>query len=1108
MGHRLRSFLILLISLMFLGAGCRPDVGPSNGSECEDDSSCTNASKPYCFENSCVACVTTNDCNCHEACVDSHCEPLGADNSAHQLNAHGNWSGTPGSGDYVYNGTCEIDADCGVGQRCNPLTAGCILAADFAAPCANGESCPAGPHGELLVCEPMSRLCFPAARCDTTANCCGMDNFRCDEGASMCRPIGSECTPPDTITNDCPFEPRLSQECDPGTFCGPMGECVACVCNGDCAVGQKCYAATASCKSVDYCENDGECGSGLTCDEDSRSCVSYCDATNEATVCPEEYYCNLSENFCEPLADRPCTPDEHAPNHSPQTASAIALPELGESTTVTNLTLCDDSDDYFQIEIEAGIELTVTMSSVSNITGVFEILADDGITSLAQGALGALGGELLRFTASRTDTYFLRVTRSGGTTGYYNLTLAVSQGELCDDPWENTGSNDTIESASPLYAATTTINDDCARGTLGGNQVVICEANVLTLCDGDVDYYSLSVTGGSRVSVALSDYSGDLDLAIFGPFNSLDSALITDRLAEDVSNGPSKEVAATAREDSVFVVQILRDFGERTGYAINVLVDTPSTACVEDSYDAQALNDQIETASNVHLQESEDTTIELNVCIADIEWLNLTIDGQNPLPAGYQLSASLVPNSAHPNTLTLALMSDHETVLAGSNNPDEPEHEATLALTTGQNLYARISGGSQNPSHAAAEVVFHLVPPPPCTQSSHFAPSLAQNVAPLPWSAAQDSYTVVTEESLCSTEDDWYTVSVPTGFQLVATAAYNPANAGLALELYSDAVSSQSENTHGLENLVGRLAVSQVPNRSFQSAWSAPSEGDTIYVRVANDLGWPVLGYELTLELSPTTCSDDAFESNDAVTEATHLVPLPSTLEQATDVLNEAHLSTCGGDADWYQTRLLPGDSLSAAVYFDASEVNLGFDLFGLEDAITPIASGVQNTSGRVDLAYQFNDDNPAGSYPLLVQTLSGDARYYGIELQVVRACSDDALEPTAPLVQTDIALPFDEANLILCADDDWYTFEPPAGNFTICAFFEHDDGDIDLSLFENGPALTPVATSMTKNDLEVISVESDGSATFTLNVFLDDRDSVITGYRLVVGTGVDCGAL
>ncbi len=1108
MSRSFRSIVFMLLALLALGTSCRPGVGPTNGGGCEDDSACLDASKPYCDDGLCVQCVTTNDCNCHESCVEGSCEPLGASGSSTQLNAHGNWSGNPGTDGYTYNGTCEIDSDCGFGQRCNPLTAGCIVAADFVSACGNGQECPPGPHGELLVCEPTSNLCFPAAACDTTNNCCGMENFRCDETATMCRPIASECTPPETITSECPFEPRLTDECEPGTFCGPMGECVACVCDGDCSVGQKCYPATMSCKALDYCENDGECGDGQTCDEGSRTCVPFCDESNEATVCDEGYYCDLNENLCAPLSDRPCTPDEYAPNGSAESAANITLPTIGNTLMLEDLTLCDTTPDWFQFNMEAGKELTVTMSSASNITGNYEVLAADGSTSLAQGALGALGGELLRFTANRDDSYFLKVTRTGSTTGFYNLTLAVAQGELCEDSWEDAATNDTLQSASPLYSETSSISDGCARGSAGGNQVVICEANVLTLCDGDVDYYSLEVSGGSRVDIELSDYSGDLDLAVFGPFDSIENAQTDALLAEDATNGPSKVVSATARQDSFFVARVLRDQGERTGYAINVVVDTPSNACVEDSYDAAELNDTFAQASWVTLNPAGTTNIDLNVCIADTEWLSLTLDGSNPIPPGYRVSVALNQAAGSPNALTLALLSDESTILSGSNDTASPSNEASVGLTDGNPLYVQIVSGLANPSHEDVELVFTLEAPPACESSDHLAPASAITLAPSPWSSVGDGETVHTDESLCGQEDDWYVVSVPAGMQVVATANYNPQDVEAAISIYDESIAATSEATFGQDITAGRLSSSSVPGRSFQTAWAAPAGSSNAYIRIENTGGWPLADYSLSVALAPTICSADDFEVNNTLETAVTLVPLDVAHGENQQELNQTHLSSCGGDNDWYQTRLLPGDAVEAAVYFDAEETELSLTMFGLEDTSVPAATGTQNSSGRVGFTYTVDAESGAGLYPLQVQSVSGDARYYGLELTVVRACTDDALEPVPPLASTTIESPFDQSDLILCADDDWYSVTLPAGSYTICALFEHDDGDIDLSLYETGPTQTPIASSMTKNDVEVISFTSDQPTTYDLNVFLDDRDSVITSYRLAIGTGIDCSAL
>jgi len=667
----------------------------------------------------------------------------------------------------------------------------------------------------------------------------------------------------------------------------------------------------------------------------------------------------------------------------------------------------------------------------------------------------------------------------------------------------------TISNRPTVTSATSSsISDGCARGSVGGNQVVICEANVLTLCEGDVDYYSLEVTGGSRIDIELSDYSGDLDLAIFGPFDSIETATNSGLLMEDISNAPTKTVRATARQDSFFIARVLRDQGERTGYAINVVVDTPSSSCSEDAYDTSEINDDFSAASTITLNASGDTIIDLNVCIADVEWLSLSLDGTNPIPAGYRLSAELNQSAGSPNALTLGLLSGENTLLSGSNDIEAPATQAFLALTTGEAVYVKVSGDANNPSHESTQLVFTVEAPPACTSSAHFAPASAITTSPAVWSTAGDSNVVHVGESLCGQEDDWYVVTVPAGLQVVATVDYDPSDVAIALSLYNDNVTATSEATFGQTISSGLLSQCAVETRSFQTVWGAPATGTQAYIRVQNTGGWPLANYSLTLALAPSTCSADNLEPNNTAQSAATLVPMSVAHGENLQELNQTHLSSCGGDADWYQTRLLPGDTVEAAVYFDSAETNLGLTMYGLEDTSTPAATGTQNSSGRVSFAYNVDTEQSAGLYPLQVASLSGDAVYYGLEIKVQRACTDDDLEPVPPLESANINVPFDEDNLVLCADDDWFTLSLPAGSYTICTIFEHDDGDIDLSLFETGPTQTPVASSMTKNDLEVITFENNESATYDLNVFLDDRDSVITNYRLVIGSGIDCAAL
>ncbi|SVD54820.1 uncharacterized protein METZ01_LOCUS407674, partial [marine metagenome] len=265
----------------------------------------------------------------------------------------------------------------------------------------------------------------------------------------------------------------------------------------------------------------------------------------------------------------------------------------------------------------------------------------DGLTQLASGTLGPLGSELLRFTASRTDEYYLRITRSGSETGFYSLTLSLAQGESCVDPAEPSQGNDSGTTASLLFAPGTTIEDGCSRTAIAGNEIINCPPSELTLCDGDVDYYRIELVGGSQLQVTLSSFGGDLDLDLYGPFEQASDFDPNALLNASTNTAPQKTVATIARSHSYYVARVYRDFGDETGYSIEVEIDPPPSACIEDSYEESTLNDTIATAASVSLSTDNTTELALNLCIGDIEWLALGANGSETIPANHRLTLTM-----------------------------------------------------------------------------------------------------------------------------------------------------------------------------------------------------------------------------------------------------------------------------------------------------------------------------------------------------------------------------------------------------------------------------------------------------------------------------------
>ncbi|MDZ4277503.1 MAG: pre-peptidase C-terminal domain-containing protein [Dehalococcoidia bacterium] len=85
----------------------------------------------------------------------------------------------------------------------------------------------------------------------------------------------------------------------------------------------------------------------------------------------------------------------------------------------------------------------------------------------------------------------------------------------------------------------------------------------------------------------------------------------------------------------------------------------------------------------------------------------------------------------------------------------------------------------------------------------------------------------------------------------------------------------------------------------------------------------------------------------------------------------------------------------------------------------------------------------------------------------------DNDTRPTASAV----SLPFDESGLMSC-DDDWYSFSLPAAKSEVHvdAYFEHDGGDIDISLFDSSGAFLTGSASVTDNESLSYTVATSGT--------------------------------
>lgn len=151
------------------------------------------------------------------------------------------------------------------------------------------------------------------------------------------------------------------------------------------------------------------------------------------------------------------------------------------------------------------------------------------------------------------------------------------------------------------------------------------------------------------------------------------------------------------------------------------------------------------------------------------------------------------------------------------------------------------------------------------------------------------------------------------------------------------------------------------------------------------------------------------------------------------------------------------------------------------------------------------------GSYYLIVEADSGQVVAESNEqnnvgaapIEVAEVCLPDLYEPNDFFLTLDdvpvVAAPGADGLTICPFDQDWLQVEAPAGaTLTVAILFSHDEGDLDLRLYD--PSLsttTPVASSTSGDDDEVIVHQVGAATTFLVRVA--GFQGASAGYDLVI---------
>ncbi len=454
--------------------------------------------------------------------------------------------------------------------------------------------------------------------------------------------------------------------------------------------------------------------------------------------------------------------------------------------------------------------------------------------------------------------------------------------------------------------------------------------------------------------------------------------------------------------------------------------DSSGETCSADAYEPNdALEDAAAIASGNHPA--------LQVCEGDSDWYELEV------PAGQEVNASIAFSHAEGN-IDLYLRDSIGGELLASTSSSNDEVVGPFGVASTGTLYLEVvmtaDAGSVDGNSYSLDLSVGAPGPGNCAPD----PLEPNNSAGAAVQLFQASWTGLT---ICSGDDDWFTMNLPVDDGMLFAFDYDEAEGELSAEL-RDPNGALVATVPGVG---GSLLVSHT---------ATVAGFHTVRLFLTQDLGAGI-GTTYALDASQGGgCQPDELEPNSQSAPAG--IPAFTSHED---------LVVCPGD-DWYTVAMLPGDHLDVSATYDAAEGEV--DIYLVAPDGTPVASSAtaSNPESFGHTAAQ------AGDYLLHVALAADTLPVFGVPYTlemvldtVVPSCAngdaneDDDTSGTATSVRSYWA-----NGLSACpSDDDWYAIESLGGTVTVDATFTHAEGNIDLHLFNSSLAPLASATSTTNNE-------------------------------------------
>ena len=775
----------------------------------------------------------------------------------------------------------------------------------------------------------------------------------------------------------------------------------------------------------------------------------------------------------------PCIEDSYENNDDAASATPIA------DGTISSLSSCPGDSDYYLISLAAGDELDVSVL-FSHAEGDIDVelidsagtVLDSGVSTDDNESLGPYSAvantdvlvlvELYADTGSFPgNSYELEVTISGAAGDDDDATgddddatgddddATGDDDDAAGDDDDATGDDDDAAGDDDDAAG----DDDDATGPTcvddgfeENDSVTTASAlsagltSGLTICDGDFDYYSITLAEGEILSVdaLFADADGDIDIALLDVSGS--QVASSTSTTDDETLGPySAPVAGTYTIE----VELYADAGVNPGNTYELDIAVLPAPCLDDSYED---NDSASAGSVV----GSGLTSGLVICPADDDYY--LID----LAVGETLTMTTLFTDAE-GDIDIELTDPNGTFVDSSASTSNDEtvgpYIASIPGTYVLSVTLFTDSGSTPGNSYDLDVD---VLPAPCLDDAYEDNDTTLTAAPL----GAGLYPGL---GACDADPDYYAITLGAGDELSVDALFSDAEGDIDIELFDTTGNSVAFSMSGSDNeSIGPITA---------------SVGGTYLLLVdlySDDGVIPGNDYDLDISIVDN-CTVDNYEPNDSLSAA---YAIPSGTFSS--------LTLCPSDDDFFAIWLGAGEAINVDLLFSDAEGDIDLTLY--DPAGSVLAS---SESSSDDESVGPITALVSGTYSIEASLWSDAGSYPGNDYDLVvglPGCQEDDLEPndsSLTATSTGSALSYSASARTLCdtVDTDWFEVFMFAGEtLDVDLTFIDSDGDVELEIY-GPPGPFWLDGSYSANDDESISYAVNTTGDYYARVYMNSDD-------------------